>query len=65
MKLVNVKFDEALGEKMDVIAKTEGITVTEVVRDAVTRAVDAKFRDHEFRQRAQAMLDKQRTLLVE
>ena len=63
MKLVNVKFEDGLGEKLEIIAKATEQTVTEVVRSAVVEKVEATMRDAQFLTKARERLDRQRELL--
>lgn len=68
-KLVNVTFDEEIHDQLTTIAKTrsstegKNVTVTEVVREAAEDMVRLKYRDHEFRQAALDLLERQRAQL--
>ncbi len=63
MKLVNVKLDDELGKKVEIVAKTRRTTITEVVREAVSKDIEAIWRDVQFQQKAKETLDAERALL--
>lgn len=62
-KLVNVKFDIDVWRKLDLISNTVSKTVTEVVRSAVEKEVEAIFQDEDFKRRAKEYIAQQQSLV--
>ena len=57
MKTVAIKVDDALHAQLTAVAQLEGVTATELIRDAVVAHLEAKQADGSLAARAQAVLD--------
>ena len=57
MKTVAIKVDDELHAQLMAIASLEGVTATEIIRDAVVAHLQAKQEDGSLAARAQAVLD--------
>ena len=57
MKTVAIKVDDELHAQLMAIAQLEGVTATELIRDAVVAHLQAKQADGSLAERAQAVLD--------
>lgn len=57
MKTVAIKVDDALHAQLTAVAQLEGVTATELIRDAVIAHLEAKQADGSLAARAQAVLD--------
>ena len=62
-KNMTLRMDERLAEKVQTIADVEGMTVSDVIRDALAEHVERRRRDPEFQAMLQRNLQRHQQLL--
>lgn len=63
LRPLTIRLDERQLNQLEVIARVEGVTVAEQVRDAVALLVDAKRTNKRFIERVSRLLEQDRTVL--
>jgi hypothetical protein len=50
-------------DELEAVARAEGMTVSDTVREAITEHIDRKRKDKAFRERLQAVMQRDREIL--
>jgi Arc/MetJ-type ribon-helix-helix transcriptional regulator len=62
-KATSLRLPEAMAAELAAVARADGISVSEVVREAVAKHIAERRADAEFRQRLKQILEEERKLL--
>lgn len=62
-KNLTVRLPDELVEDTEALARVEGQSVNETIKNALSDAIDARRRDPEFKRRVQQIIDEDRELL--
>lgn len=62
-KNLTVRLPDELAEDTEALARVEGQSVNETIKNALSDAIDARRRDPEFKRRVQQIIDEDRELL--
>lgn len=58
-----LRLDQDLADRLQAVAEVDGLTVSDVVRQAIRSHVDRRRKDPKFRKQLQASIERQRRLL--
>jgi predicted transcriptional regulator len=62
-KAMTIRLDDAQAEQLEAIAQTEGISVSQAIRDAIAALVEVRRQDAEFQERLRASIERNQRIL--
>jgi len=62
-KSMTLRLGADQAEELEAVARAEGITVSEAVREAIAEHIDRKRKDKAFRERLRAVMERDREIL--
>jgi predicted CopG family antitoxin len=62
-KMLTLRLQEEQAEDLEVLARVNGVSVSEEIRDAIAARVEAKRTDREFQDRLHRLMEQERTVL--
>lgn len=62
-KAMTVRLPDELAADTEALARVEGKSVNEIIKDALSAAIDQRRRDPKFKKRVQQIIDEDRELL--
>jgi hypothetical protein len=62
-KMLSLRLPEAQAQDLEMLARVEGVSVNEEIRNAVAERVEAKRADKEFQERLRRLMDQERAVL--
>jgi len=60
---MTLRIDIDTAEQLEAVAQVEAVPVSEVVRDALSRHIEARRKDPEFQKRLHESIERSRTIL--
>ncbi|MEV8439175.1 hypothetical protein AB0425_17510 [Actinosynnema sp. NPDC051121] len=63
MEAMTLRLDGDLAEELEIVASVDGVAVTEVVRAAIQEHIDARKRDHLFREKLRTRIERTKQML--
>jgi hypothetical protein len=62
-KMLSLRLPEAQAQDLEMLARVEGVSVNEEIRNAVAERVEAKRANKEFQERLRRLMDQERAVL--
>jgi len=62
-KNMTLRLSAVQADELEAVARAEGISVSDAVRDAITEHIDRKRKDKAFRERLRAVIERDREIL--
>jgi hypothetical protein len=62
-KNMTLRLSVAQADELEAVARAEGISVSDAVREAITEHIDRKRKDKAFRERLRAVMERDREIL--
>ena len=62
-KVMTIRLDEEQAEQLAAIAQTEGVSVSQAIREAIAELVEARRKDAAFQERLRASVERNRKIL--
>ncbi len=62
-KSMTLRLSAEQADELEAVARAEGISVSDAVREAITEHIDRKRKDKAFRERLRAVMDRDREIL--
>lgn len=62
-KNMTLRLSPAQADELEAVARAEGISVSDAVREAITEHIDRKREDKAFRERLRAVMERDREIL--
>lgn len=62
-KMLTLRLPAEQAQDIEALARVNGVSVSEEIRDAITARVEAKRVDQQFQARLQRLMDQERTVL--
>jgi post-segregation antitoxin (ccd killing protein) len=62
-KNMTLRLSAAQADELEAVARAEGISVSDAVREAITDHIDHKRKDQAFRERLRAVMERDREIL--
>jgi hypothetical protein len=62
-KNMTLRLSAVQADELEVVARAEGISVSDAVREAITEHIDRKRKDKAFRERLRAVMERDREIL--
>ncbi len=62
-KNMTLRLSGVQADELEAVARAEGISVSDAVREAITEHIDRKRRDKAFRERLRAVMERDREIL--
>jgi hypothetical protein len=62
-KNMTLRLSAAQADELEAVARVEGISVSDAVREAITEHIDRKRKDKAFRERLRAVMERDREIL--
>ncbi len=62
-KNMTLRLSAAQADELEAVARAEGISVSDAVREAITKHIDHKRKDKAFRERLRVVMDRDREIL--
>jgi predicted DNA-binding protein len=62
-KNMTLRLSAEQADELDVVARAEGMTVSDAVREAISEHIERKRKDKAFRERLRAVMDRDREIL--
>ncbi len=63
MKNMTLRLPKNQADELEAVARAEGMTVSDAVRKAITEHIDRKRKDKAFRERLEAVMQRDREIL--
>lgn len=63
MKNMTLRLPVNQADELEAVARAEGMTVSDAVREAITEHIDRKRKDKAFRERLKAVMERDREIL--
>jgi hypothetical protein len=63
MKNMTLRLPANQADELEAVARAEGMTVSDAVREAITEHIDRKRKDKAFRERLKAVMERDREIL--
>lgn len=63
MKMLTLRLPEEQAQELEALARVEGVSVSEEIRDAITDRVANKLQDEEFQARLKRLMEQERSVL--
>lgn len=62
-KAMTIRLSAPQAEELEVVAQTDGVTVSEAIRTAIAEHIERRRKDQAFRERLRASLERNREIL--
>lgn len=62
-KMLSLRLPEAQAQDLEMLARVEGVSVNEEIRNAIAERVEAKRADTEFQERLRRLMDQERAVI--
>ena len=62
-KNMTLRLSAVQADELDAVARAEGISLSDAVREAITEHIDRKRKDKAFRERLRAVMERDREIL--
>ena len=63
MKNMTLRLPKSQADELEAVARAEGMTVSDAVREAITEHIDRKRKDKAFRERLKAVMERDHEIL--